>query len=335
MQQTPFVQSKERIYDFASPVNLEALPSDDPFLFELVSTSAFKRLQSVRFLGGQDYLFVRSPNGTKPRYTRFQHSLGVLRLALYYADMQELDLASRRLVAATALLHDIGHAPLSHSLESTFREHFNIDHHLATEMIITGDSPFGPEIHSILRGYQINTDEVLSLLAGNDSRFCGFFSGPINFDTIEGILRSHRYANPSALTTSPESVVKAATQRTHSADQEIVDDFWHRKAQTYKILINSKSGVLADYACQAHMTSHLKKLSRRDYFATEDQIFRKLPDLRRLLISPNFEHSVVTQMTEPLTYSARFFEIDRTQSFFERNDKKRYIQHKENRVINP
>lgn len=335
MQLTPPTQSEERIYDFASPVNLEALPSDDPFLFELVSTSAFKRLQNVRFLGGQDYLFVRNPNGTKPRYTRFQHSLGVLRLALFYADMQELDLASRRLVAATALLHDIGHAPLSHSLESIFREHFNIDHHLATEMIITGDSPFGLEIHSILQGYRISPDEVLSLLTGNDSRFCGFFSGPINFDTIEGILRSHRYANPAAITTSPESVVRAALQREYSADQETVDDFWYRKAQTYKILINSRSGVLADYACQAHMTSNLKKISRRDFFATEDQLFRKLPHLRRLLISPNFERTVITQMTEPLNYRARFFEIDGTQSFFERNDKKRYIQHKENKVISP
>jgi HD superfamily phosphohydrolase len=79
-------------YDFSDPVDVKGVTGGDPLFAELVATPAFQRLKSVRFLGGIDYLLVRSPNGIgrNIRYTRYQHSLGVARLALLYSEERAL-----------------------------------------------------------------------------------------------------------------------------------------------------------------------------------------------------------------------------------------------------
>ena len=118
-------------YDFSDPVNLKGMTGGDPLFAGVVATPAFQRLKSIRFLGGIDYLLVRAPNGVKGniRYTRYQHSLGVARLALHYCQERGLSSSERRLVYVAALLHDVGHAPLSHSLEPVFDEIFGLEHH--------------------------------------------------------------------------------------------------------------------------------------------------------------------------------------------------------------
>src|SRR5208337_2078246 len=115
-------------YNFSDPIDLPRMAGGDPLFVELVETPAFRRLKSIRFLGGIDYLLVRSPNGATRniRYTRYQHSLGVARLALLYSEQRDLSIAERRTVYVAALLHDVGHAPLSHSLEPIFEQAFGL-----------------------------------------------------------------------------------------------------------------------------------------------------------------------------------------------------------------
>ena len=61
-------------------------------------------------------------------------------LAATYANSYfELSFVERRLVTAAALLHDIGDAPLSHSLEPVFLKFFGMEHHTATRDIVTGN----------------------------------------------------------------------------------------------------------------------------------------------------------------------------------------------------
>ena len=271
-----------RQYRFSSPVELEML-AEDPFFEELVQTQAFKRLASVRFLGGIDYILVRNPNGAvgNIRYTRLQHSLGVARLALKYCSMCEVAQDDRRLLVAAALLHDIGHAPLSHSVEPAFEEQFGINHHLATKDIIFGRAQIGLSLHNVLRSYSIDIESLDSLISGRDSRFHSFFSGPINFDTIEGILRTRTFGKvPAAF--QPDAVVEAAVRRATPEDMRIVDRFWSYKDQVYRHVINSRAGILADQACQMFMRRNVSKLRSSDYFTTEETLFRKLPGLREL-----------------------------------------------------
>ena len=260
MIQTSFVignsaADNPHVYDFSAPVDLKKFVLEDPLFLELVATSAFRRLAEIRFLGGIDYLIVRSPNGyaNNTRYTRFQHSLGVARLALMYSHACELSVVDRRLVFTAALLHDIGHAPLSHSLEPAFSRLFGMAHHHATRDILRGHVPIGRELYKLLRDRQVDIDGVTAIIAGEDDRFHGFFSGPINFDTIEGILRTKTYAQSAPSVVAPELIVDAAVNRSSPAHRELVDQFWKSKDLVYRHVINSNSGVLADQVCQSFL----------------------------------------------------------------------------------
>ena len=90
---------------------------------KIINHFIFQRLRSIRQLGFSDQAF---PSGT---HNRFTHSLGVFHLAGLAFDSvcnknKKLPLSSRKkqvfrkLLKVSALLHDIGHGPLSHSSES-------------------------------------------------------------------------------------------------------------------------------------------------------------------------------------------------------------------------
>jgi hypothetical protein len=325
------------LYNFSEPVDLRAFAGEDSVLIELVATRAFRRLKSIRFLGGIDYLLVRVPNGVSGniRHTRYQHSLGVAHLALLYSGERYLSVADRRLVCIAALLHDIGHAPLSHSLEPVFKEAFGLDHHRATEDIVTGRVPLGREVYETLRRHHVDIERVIAVISGDEVGHDGFFAGPINFDTIEGILRSQTYAKPNPNIPSPEAVAEAALRRSSERDRAVVDEFWLYKDKVYRYVINSRIGVLADFVCQLFMRRHLDQLTRFDYFLTEAQMFRKLRGLQRLLTSRSFETEVMRELDASISYKVRRFFIDSKGDFFGRDDRNRYQQTKDDRILLP
>jgi uncharacterized protein len=318
-------------YDFAQPWSgLHEDPADD-LLQTVMNTKAFQRLNSIRFLGGIDYAMKKSPNGRSGnlRYTRFQHSLGVARLALYYCNFKNLSLEDRRLVSMAALLHDIGHAPLSHSLEPVFKEYFNIDHHKATKEIILGRSPLGSELHEVLKIAHVDLERLVAIIEGNEDGFDDFFNGPINFDTIEGIMRTQVFLRRRPTFKSPETVVRAAISRSNSRDKKIVDEFWTIKNETYHDVINSKIGLLADIACQFYMRANIKSMKYSDYFCDEEQIFYKLKGLRNLLKSTDLESVMAKNIGTALKFKTRNFYINSDSNFFDRKDAARYLQSKE------
>jgi uncharacterized protein len=324
------VTNNPHVYDFSSPVDIRQLVGEDPLFFALVGSAAFRRLLEIRFLGGIDYLIVRSPNGApnNVRYTRYQHSLGVARLALMYGRACDLSITDRRVILAAALLHDVGHAPLSHSLEPAFLELFGIDHHQATRDIICGHVPIGRELYKILRDHHVDVDRVMSIVGGEDDGFHGFFSGPINFDTIEGILRTKNYAQSTPNAVAPELIVDAAVNRASAAHRELVDNFWMSKDLVYTHVINSKSGILADQVCQAFLHTNRSQVRAADFFTTEEQLFRKLPGLRALLTNAHFPSLVPLSVPQQVSFKKRRFFIDGNVSFFDRNDQSRYRQTK-------
>ena len=320
----------QRSYDFSKPTPIYALAKEVPLIGEVISTATFQRLKQIRFLGGIDYLIVRVPNGVPGniRYTRYQHSVGVASLAAYYARELDLDARSRRLMCIAALVHDIGHAPLSHSLEPIFKEVFGIDHHAATQKVLTGESPLGPEIYQLLHKGGVDVEAVLEIVSGAKTEFDGFFNGPINFDTVEGILRTHAYAKLPSNLTHPEIVLNAAIRRATDLDRATVDQFWLYKDWVYRQFINSRSGVLADYVCQELMRQNISRLSPADYYITEPQLFRKLRGLRGLLKSNSFESDITSLLPDQIMHQRRHFFVDASGDFFSRQDTLRYRQSK-------
>ena len=115
---------------------------DDRLIWDLINTREFQRLRRIRQLGSTSVVF---PSGT---HTRMLHSLGAYEVARRMLeeveDLKEaLNGREKLAVMAAALLHDVGHAPFSHSFEAIMK----CRHEDYTVSIINGPS----EINDVLK----------------------------------------------------------------------------------------------------------------------------------------------------------------------------------------
>jgi hypothetical protein len=226
------------------------------------------------------------------------------------------------------MLHDIGHPPFSHTLEPVFEELCGLDHHKASERIITGQAALGQEVTAVLRSFGIDPLAVINVLNGGDDLFDQFFSGPINFDTIEGILRARNYLKMQRLGLSPFKVMHAAAFRDDPQCKQVVDGFWQSKHDVYTLVIRSRLGVLYDSLFQAIARKHASSFVAADFFATETEIFRKVPLLREALKKERVKSIAEEVLPPQVQYQTRHFFVDDQISFESRNDDRRYRQTK-------
>jgi uncharacterized protein len=328
MQGEPSSPSNE-FYNFRQPM-LDPWRNISTSLLGLLSaTEAFQRLKEIRFLGAIDYVLIDHPNYRKGnvRHSRFHHSRGVARLAIDYAEKNELSKRDRLTLMSAALLHDIGHCPFSHSLEPIFRDKLGIDHHQATADIITGKLPIGREVYGVLRDQFIDVERVIALISGEDTSYHGLFSGPLNFDTVEGVLRSYSYIATGNIP-NPHHIIDATVNRNTDKDRQIVDQFWMFKDRIYRSIINSTIGALSDRVCQLVVQQHADKLQISDYFSTDLVILRRIPFLRAIFKSLIRKPPTDILHSNMISFHSRRFYIDSTSDFFLRDDTSRYKQTK-------
>jgi HD superfamily phosphohydrolase len=99
-------------------ITLDRADPAEALVVDLIDSAPFQRLRRIRQLGPAFLTFHGAES------SRFTHSLGVLhlaRLALRHLERLEPQLAEHRSVLyAAALLHDVGHGPLSHSGEEMY-----------------------------------------------------------------------------------------------------------------------------------------------------------------------------------------------------------------------
>ncbi|MDP1889298.1 MAG: HD domain-containing protein [Gemmatimonadaceae bacterium] len=156
---------------------------DGPFL-RLADTPVVQRLRYVRQLGLAHLVY---PGAT---HSRFEHALGAFHLAnrtlRRFEDAGMLNSMSPdegAVVAAAALLHDVGHYPFSHALEEIGAMH----HEAVAEPMITGG-----EVAAILRS-EIAADapeRVFALMRGeSDSPLQGLISGSLDLDKTDYLKR--------------------------------------------------------------------------------------------------------------------------------------------------
>jgi hypothetical protein len=255
---------------------------DKPLYQKLINSSAFQRLADIRFLGAIDY-FIH-PTGrqfTRRRHTRLEHTLGVAHLALTYSRLTGLSDAEEALVVCAALLHDIGHAPLSHSIEGAFKKHFGINHHIASAQIISGTFPMHVRdlgIESILMTFGLDANKIISLIAGDlyESSHNFLFAHPINIDTLEAISRSETYFRAFPTSPTPDVVL---TSLIRHMQMEKLDEFWGLKDRVYTLLIQGPLGLYADYAALQYVEKNIDAFSLDDFFLNERGLRKKHPGL--------------------------------------------------------
>ena len=252
----------------------------DPFLAELALTRPLQRLTDIGFLGALD--FIKTSNGIEKhrrRHNRYDHSLGVAELALLYSNIRGLPRYDTRVLAAAGLLHDVGHGPLSHTLEPVFKTTFGVDHHEAGRAILHGESRLGSEIPKIMAAYGIDLDEVLAMIEGqHEGEHAFLFAGPINLDTIEGISRSRLFAAKATRPFNPKRLV-ALIAANDEWPSKAADDFWRLKDEVYNLVIHHPEGLLYDGLAQAYMTQEIGRFRPSWFQSTEDQLRQRQPTL--------------------------------------------------------
>lgn len=164
----------------------------DPLEAALVATRPVQRLRWIHQLG---LTFLVYPGA---EHSRFSHVLGAMGLAGRVFDsvlakrpeLMSRDEArlARRQVRAAALLHDIGHAPFSHSAEDRFEG--GIDHEEMTRRLLES-----PEMRTAFdrHGDGLGVSDVVDLLAGRTvpgRRFLAqIVSGELDVDKMDYLLR--------------------------------------------------------------------------------------------------------------------------------------------------
>lgn len=249
----------------------------------LVRTKPMRRLERIGFLGAIDY--IKKGSGRSPyrrRHNRLEHSIGVAKLAEHYCDLVEMEQHDRGLVLAAALLHDVGHGPLSHTLEPVFEEVFDINHHRASRDIIRGETALGDEVLQILRQHGIDSDEVMALIDGEHVNYHSFlFASQLNLDTLEGITRCRAFIGPRPAFGSAYSIVSKMADQS-SLPQSDFDEFWKLKHDVYALFINARQGRVLDTLAQAYMRANLSSFAKEDFLKTEVELKRSHANLFKM-----------------------------------------------------
>jgi HD superfamily phosphohydrolase len=162
----------------------------------LVDSPEFRRLAKISQLGLVGLVYPAA------NHTRFEHSLGVYRMALLYLDRLSDDerfaaavtpQAVERFIVA-ALLHDLGHWPFCHPIED-IRLRQTPSHELfANSFLLEG------ELADVLRDeWDVQPREVVDLLSGKPNDRCtrllrSMLSGPIDVDKMDYLMRDSLHA---------------------------------------------------------------------------------------------------------------------------------------------
>ena len=135
---------------------------NDEIIDELINCSIFQRLRRIKQLCGVSMVFHMAD------HTRFSHSLGTYELAREVLEKvndvnDSLSDYEKKVFLCSALLHDVGHGPYSHSFEKIFK----INHEVMTSNIILEDT----EINRILKKYDPKLPEDIASVINHEHKF--------------------------------------------------------------------------------------------------------------------------------------------------------------------
>ena len=141
---------------------------------DLIQTAEFQRLHDIKQLGLAYLVFPGA------HQTRLEHSLGTYHIAKLMCASLGLEERAAKKIMCAALLHDIGHAPFSHTLEWLLKDQFGFTHEELTADIVTGKESILPEgdrtvlgdtlsIPEVLEKHGVSPKEVAKLVVGDSS----------------------------------------------------------------------------------------------------------------------------------------------------------------------
>jgi HD superfamily phosphohydrolase len=144
----------------------------------IIDTPQFQRLRRIKQLGMTNLVYPSA------NHTRFEHSIGALHLAGRIAERLSLSRSEKKSVRIAALLHDVGHGPLSHTSEELLGRYLGQPHEDISREIIKNS-----HISKVLEDGGLNPEEIAGLLE-EDSRYLGkIISSEFDVDRMDYLVR--------------------------------------------------------------------------------------------------------------------------------------------------
>jgi|Deesub1362A_J573_1020465.scaffolds.fasta_scaffold02401_7 hypothetical protein len=152
---------------------------------EIIDHPLFQRLRHIRQLGNA-YLVYPGAD-----HTRFSHSLGVLHIIDKMARKLEIEDEDRKNLRMAALLHDIGHYPLSHCIESLMKNFDKSAHHETFGGFIIENT----SLKDILKDNGFKPKYIINLFQGKEASplFTTLLHSELDADRIDYLLRDSFY----------------------------------------------------------------------------------------------------------------------------------------------
>ena len=238
---------------------------------ELIDTPAVQRLRHVKQLGTVQLVYPSA------NHTRFEHSLGVYHLASRALD--HLGIAGKRAerIEAAAMLHDVGHGPFSHNLESLTHRRTGKYHDDVEELLATG------AVGDVLRDHDLDPDRIAGLVAG-EGPYAGLVSGELDVDRMDYLVRdAHHTGVPYGTVDTGRLVseLRLTGDGADPADAELVLAEGNvptaesllvarslMNAVVYRHHVSRVAGAMLERACERY-------LDRTD---TDPEAFRRMAD---------------------------------------------------------
>jgi len=188
---------KEIIIDSGKP--------EESMIMELIDTLVFQRLRRIKQLGAASLLFHGAES------SRFTHSIGVFCIARkIYKRLIESDptfCTNKFVLYGAALLHDLGHGPLSHTSETIF-DH---DHEYWSKNLVNNYSP----VTSILKKFDNELPNKIGKLFKSKNLFSRplktLISSEIDCDRLDYLLRDSYNTGTNYGLVDLERIISALT----------------------------------------------------------------------------------------------------------------------------
>jgi HD superfamily phosphohydrolase len=163
---------------------------------DLLDTPAVQRLRHIKQLGTVQLAYPSA------NHTRFEHSLGVYHLAERALDHMEVGGVEADRVRAAAMLHDVGHGPFSHNIESLTHRETGKYHDDVEELLAQG------QVGEVLRANGLDPSRVAGLVAG-EGKYGQLVSGELDVDRMDYLVRDAHHTGVPYGTIDPGRLVRA------------------------------------------------------------------------------------------------------------------------------
>ena len=164
-------------------ISLNSSIPEEKMVMELIDSSPFQRLRRIKQLGPAYLTFHGAES------SRFTHSLGVFHIARrainHLSEFNSKLKEHKFILYGAALLHDLGHGPLSHTSEEIFK----IKHETWTAKLINSNQEISMILNKYGKGNAKAISDLIQSRKASEKSIIALISSQLDCDRLDYLMR--------------------------------------------------------------------------------------------------------------------------------------------------